>query len=237
MMDEVLIGWMSGLIELSKAGWVLGAGKPWAPGTRLKLLFVGYNGTRNTGADVRVQEMMRQVRHVLGEEKLDLSVLSQNFELSKGYFGDAQQVKLPDVFPPFLFREIPRHHGVITCEGSMFKSKFANALTTMMVGSLGIAAAQNKLAVGYGAEAGHMDPAVLRMVRRYGKQSFVLTRNPESAEILRGLGIATETGTDTAWTFEPHGLEYGQQALRDLGWDGSSTVLVVCPINPFWWPV
>ena len=40
----------------------------------------------------------------------------------------------------------------------MFKSKFANALTTMMIGSLGIAAAQNKLSVGYGAEAGHMDP-------------------------------------------------------------------------------
>ena len=62
MMDEVLIGWMSGLIELSKASWVLGAGKPWTPGTRLKLLFAGYNGTRNTGSDVRVEEMMRQVR-------------------------------------------------------------------------------------------------------------------------------------------------------------------------------
>jgi polysaccharide pyruvyl transferase WcaK-like protein len=25
--------------------------------------------------------------------------------------------------------------------------------------------------------------------------------------------------------------------LRDAGWDGKSTVLAVCPINPFWWPV
>ncbi len=237
MMDELLIGWMSGLIELSKMRWALGAGKPWTPGTRLKLLFAGYNGTRNTGADVRVEEMLRQVRRVLGEEKIELTVLSQNFALSRGYFGDAHQVKLPAVFPAFLFREVPKHHGVVTCEGSMFKSKFANALTTMMVGALGIASAQNKLAVGYGAEAGAMDAPVRRMLRRYGRRAFVITRNAESATILRRFGIMTEVGTDTAWTFEPHGPDYGRRALRDLGWDGSSTVLVVCPINPFWWPV
>jgi polysaccharide pyruvyl transferase WcaK-like protein len=44
-------------------------------------------------------------------------------------------------------------------------------------------------------------------------------------------------GTDTAWTFEPLGPEFGQKVLRDAGWDGSKAVLVVCPINPFWWPV
>jgi len=236
-MDEILIAWVSGLIEMSKQGWMLGAGKPWTPGTRLKLLFAGYNGTRNTGSDVRVEEMLRQVRRVLGEEKIELAVMSQNFELSRGYFGDAQQVKLPDIFPPFLFREIPKHHGVVACEGSMFKSKFANALTAMMVGSLGIASAQNKLSLGYGAEAGAMDPWVRRMVRRYGRESFVVTRNSESAVILRRLGIATEVGTDTAWTFQPLEVDYGRAALRDLGWDGAAAVLAVCPINPFWWPV
>ena len=62
----------------------------------------------------------------------------------------------------------------------MFKSKFANALTTMMIGSLGIAAAQNKLSVGYGAEAGHMDPLVAKMCARYCRNSLVITRNEES---------------------------------------------------------
>jgi polysaccharide pyruvyl transferase WcaK-like protein len=51
------------------------------------------------------------------------------------------------------------------------------------------------------------------------------------------LGVPTELGTDTAWTFEPHPPEYGQKILRDVGWDGNATVLVVCPINPFEWPV
>ncbi|MFZ0636116.1 MAG: polysaccharide pyruvyl transferase family protein [Candidatus Acidiferrales bacterium] len=237
MTDLLLEAWVSSIIERERFSWMLGAGQSWKPGEKLKLLFAGYNGTRNTGSDVRVEEILRQVRRVLGADNISLSVMTQDFEGTRGYFGDARQVHLPDVFPPFLQREVPRHDGVIACEGSMFKSKFANALTTMMIGSLGIAAAQNKISVGYGAEAGAMDPLLQKMCSRYCRDSLVITRNPESQDVLGKLGISTELGTDTAWTFEPLGPEYGEKALREAGWDGESPILVVCPINPFWWPV
>jgi len=237
MMDYVLEAWVSTSIETAKLAWMLGRGQHWRPGEKLRLLFAGYNGTRNTGSDVRVEEMLRQVRHILGPERCELTVMTQNFERTRGYFAGTRQVHLPDVFPPFLRREVPRHHGVVACEGSMFKSKFANALTTMMIGSLGIAAAQNKLSVGYGAEAGEMDAALRWMVRRYCSSSLVITRNEESRVVLRALGVPTELGTDTAWSFEPLGSAYAAKALRDAGWDGRREVLVVCPINPFWWPV
>ena len=133
MMDFVLEAWVSSNIERAKVRWMVGGNKPWQPGGKLKLLFAGYNGTRNMGSDVRVEEMIRQIRHILGAERVDLSVMSQNFERSKGYFEGTNQVHLPDIFPPFLFDEVPKHHGVVACEGSMFKSKFANALTTMMI--------------------------------------------------------------------------------------------------------
>jgi polysaccharide pyruvyl transferase WcaK-like protein len=237
MMDFVLEAWVSALIEATKLDWMLGSGQSWKPGAKLKLLFVGYNGTRNTGSDVRVEEMLRQVRLVLGNQNITLSVMTQNFDLTRGYFGDAQQVFLPDVFPPFLHSEVRKHDGVVACEGSMFKSKFSNALTAMFIGALGIAAAQNKLSLGYGAEAGAMDPSLQRMCRRYGQGSLVITRNIESQEVLGKLGIPTELGTDTAWTFEPLGAAYAQKVLREAGWDGATPVLAVCPINPFWWPV
>src|SRR2546430_10160438 len=135
MTDFLLVAWVSALIEITRFGWMFGLGERWTPGEKLKLLFAGYNGTRNTGSDVRVEEMLRQIRYILGADKVDLSVMSQNFDFSKGYFNDTQQVFLPDIFPPFLGSEVPKHHGVVACEGSMFKSKFANALTTMMIGS------------------------------------------------------------------------------------------------------
>lgn len=237
MMDFILEAWVSANIERAKASWILGNGHRWQPGQKLKLLFAGYNGTRNTGSDVRPEETLRQLRHILGAENVGFAAMSQNFDLTRGYFEGAQQVHLPDVFPPFLSREIPRHHGVVVVEGSAFKSKFANALTAMIVGSLGIAAAQNKLAVGYGSEAGKMDAPVRKLCARYCKNSLVITRNEESRTILRELGVPTELGTDTAWTFKPLPPEFGRKVLTDAGWDGHMPVLIVCPINPFWWPV
>jgi polysaccharide pyruvyl transferase WcaK-like protein len=237
MMDLMIEAWVSASIEKSKLAWMLGRGKPWQPGEKLKLLFAGYNGSRNMGSDVRVQEMLRQIRRILGPENVDFSVMSMNFEWSKGYFEDTRQVHLPDIFPPFLADEVPKHHGVVACEGSMFKSKFANALTTMMIGSLGIAAAENKLSVGYGAEAGHMDPLIRKMCARFCNNSLIITRNEESRTLLRELGVPTQLGTDTAWTFEPQPAEYAQETLRRIGWDGETPILMVCPINPFEWPV
>jgi polysaccharide pyruvyl transferase WcaK-like protein len=211
MTDFFLVAWVSALIEIRRFSWMFGLGKRWTPGEKLKLLFAGYNGTRNTGSDVRVQEMIRQCRHVLGAENVDFSVMSQDFNRSKGYFEGTRQVHLPDVFPPFLSREVKQNHGVITCEGSMFKSKFANALTTMMIGSLGLASAENKISVGYGGEAGHMDPLIRDMCERYVHDSLVITRNVESQDLLRRLGVPTELGTDTAWTFEPNPPEYARK--------------------------
>jgi hypothetical protein len=113
MMDFILEAWVSSAIERSKAGWMLGTGNAWQPGDRLKLLFAGYNGTRNMGSDVRVDEMLRQLRHILGAENVDFRVMSQNFQRSEGYFVGSSQVHLPDIFPPFLSEEVPKHHGVV----------------------------------------------------------------------------------------------------------------------------
>ena len=91
MMDLVLEAWVSSGIEAKKLAWMLGRGKRWQPGEKLKLLFAGYNGTRNTGSDVRVEEMLRQIRHILGPDKTDFSMMTQNFERSRGYFQQARR--------------------------------------------------------------------------------------------------------------------------------------------------
>jgi polysaccharide pyruvyl transferase WcaK-like protein len=237
MTDFLLVAWVSAMIELRSFAWKFGIGKRWTPGEKLKLLFAGYNGTRNTGSDVRVQETLRQIRHVLGAGNVDFSVMTQNFDRTQGYFDGSRQVHLPDVYPPFLFREVHGNHGVVACEGSMFKSKFANALTTMMIGSLGLASAENKLSVAYAGDAGHMDDLIEWMCARYTRESLVITRSLESQQLLSGLGVPNELGADTAWTFEPRPPEYAHSALRKAGWDEKTPILVLCPIHPFVWPV
>ena len=237
MMDLVLEAWVSSSIEAAKLGWMMGKGKPWQPGEKLKLLFAGYNGTRNMGSDVRVEEMLRQIRHILGGDNTSFTVMTFNPSLSQGYFEGTAQVPLPNIFPPFLSDEVPKHHGVVACEGSMFKSKFANALTTMMIGSLGIAAAQNKLSGGYGGEAGHMDPLIAGNVRALLSE---FTGDHPQRRIANSSARARSTdrvGYRHGVDIRSRPAEYGQAVLRKIGWDGSTPVLVVCPINPFEWPV
>ncbi len=235
--DAALMASMAAMVELAATRYALDPGAQWAPGQPLKLLFSGYTGTRNTGADVRVEEMIRQVRHLLGDELAELSILTIDPEGSRRYFRTVRQLHLPQIFPKFAVEAVHAHHGVIACEGSMFKSKFANALSTLMVGTLGAAVAEGKIAVGYGGEAGGMDPGLEALCRRYLKGALVISRNVESAAILERLGVTCRVGTDTAWTFEPDPPEVGDRMLRAAGWDGRMPVLVACPINAFWWPV
>src|SRR5690606_4023553 len=103
----------------------------WKAGEPLKLYLAGYVGARNTGADVRVEEMVRQLRHIVGDEQLELTLPAFDRARCAGYFRAVRHQTLPVVFPRFLFREVPKHHGVVACVGSMFKSKFSNALSTM----------------------------------------------------------------------------------------------------------
>lgn len=236
--DRALQASMAAAIEATAVRGVMGMSpETWSPGKPLRLLLAGYVGTRNTGADVRVEEMIRQFRHVVGDDDLELGIMTIDPKLTRGYFRAVHQMTLPAVFPPFLAEQCPKYHGVVACEGSMFKSKFSSALTCMMAGALGVANAENKLSVGYGAEAGAMTPSLRDFVRKHCKKSLVICRNEPSREVLGELGIRTTSGADTAWTFDPAPSARGQQLLREAGWDGRQKILVVCPINPFWWPV
>jgi len=73
---------------------------------------------------VRVQEMLRQIRHVLGAEHVDFIVMTQNFERTKGYFEATRQVYLPDVYRRFSFARSGRITVSSLAKARMFKSKF-----------------------------------------------------------------------------------------------------------------
>jgi polysaccharide pyruvyl transferase WcaK-like protein len=235
--DRMLQRSMSAVIEIAAQRQEVSPAPHWRPGEPIKMLLAGYAGTRNTGADVRVEEMIRQFRHLFSDEHLELSIFTLDPALTRGYFQTVKQIELPKIFPQFLSKTIHEQHGVIACEGSMFKSKFANALSTMMVGAIGLALVENKVAVGYGGEAGKMDPSLESMVRKHCQGALIISRNEESSKILDRLGVASKPGTDTAWTFNPADPRIGEDILRRAGWDGKQKVLALAPINPFWWPV
>lgn len=206
------------------------------PGAPLRLLFAGYAGGGNTGSDVRVAEMMRQVRAILGRDKVVIGLVATGDELPPDLLDEVILEPVLDYFPDFLMQTIPRYDGVIACDGSMFKSNLCSMLSGMLGGALGIAAAAGKLAIGYGAEAGKMDPDLSEFVAGLGRAPLVLCRNEESRAVLEPLGLRTTGGADTAWTYQAEPAVAATDRLHALRLE-RRPLLVVCPMNPFWWPV
>src|SRR5688572_11376014 len=95
---------------------------------KLKLLFAGYTGANNMGADVRVEEMLRQFRHLFGPERMEPTVFSFGKPRWDGYFQGAERLRPNVNFPAHLSRLVPNYDGVVACEGSLFKSHFTDLL-------------------------------------------------------------------------------------------------------------
>lgn len=203
----------------------------------LRLLLVGYNGARNVGSDIRVAEMIRQFNERFGQDQLRFSLIGQ---IQGGHdiaFDNLTTIPLLAPFPDVLAREVPKHDVVISCEGSMFTSKFSNAFSIMMAGALGMASAAGKVALAVGAEAGPMDDILSSFVQSHCQDALVLPRSRRSFERLSQLNLNCHSGTDTAWTLPVASPRKAERLLKESGWDGERPLLAICPISPFYWPL
>lgn len=210
---------------------------PWHPGTPLKLLLAGYSGAGNVGTEMRAGEILRQLRHLLGPG-VEFSALSMGSTLPADVLPDVTCLPLSAGYiPEVVVGATRQHHGTIACEGSMFKSTFANVLSAVMAGALAAAARGRKLSVGYGAEVTDMDAPLEDFIRRHVDQSLILCRNEPSRRAAIELGLRAAPGADTGWTVPASPPEAGRRLLQARGWNGHDPILTICPMNPFWWPV
>ncbi len=222
---------------LSKIG--IGNYEEWSPGSRLKVLLVGYNGARNTGSDVRVVSIARQVKELFGKDNVEITVMTLNADSLKGYFDDDVKIlTFSSLFPLDLYRACSSHHVAILCEGSTLKSTFANALTLFLCEASGVMSAQNKPCIAYGSEVGSMESFLKKAAERLCKDTYFITRTEDSFEALKKLGLTGHAGTDAAWLYDGAiNNDKADKMLRDQGWDGVKPLLGIAVINPFCWPV
>jgi polysaccharide pyruvyl transferase WcaK-like protein len=202
-------------------------------------LLLGYTGLGNVGADIRVREMVRQFQVIFGHTPLEPQLVVMGEQPIDPVLDGLGKVKLDTYFPSFLRENMGRVDGVIACEGSMFTSTFSDILSATFAAGIGYAARAGKLAVGYGAESGRMSERLTQFVQGACDNGLLLARSQGTYEQLTQLGLRTDHGADSAWTYEPGdaALAQAQERLRAAGWNGQAPVAVVCPINPFWWPV
>jgi polysaccharide pyruvyl transferase WcaK-like protein len=203
---------------------------------RPRILLAGYSGACNTGADLRTGEIVRQLWAELGADRLELGVLVVGARALPDW--GPVTIERIEGYPPDAVHDLcVRYDAVVICEGSLFTSTFSNSLAMLLTAFLGMATALGKPAVAYGAEADHMSPEIEAFVRSQAAQALLIARNAPSQQRLTAMGLAAELGTDTAWSYRPAHPKAADTALRALGWDGEAEVLVLCPTNPFRWPL
>ena len=235
-MDHVLCALIYVIVAFSR---FFGRQNRWKPGEKRRILLVGYNGARNTGSDVRVAAIARQVKALFGADKVRLTVMTLDAKTLQGYFDDDVKLLTFSSFFPFdLFRACTSHHAAILCEGSTLKSTFANALTLFMCEAAGIMAAQKKPCIAYGSEIGEMEPFLRKAVSRLCRDTYFITRTRGSYRALKKLGLHGHAGTDASWTYDGAISADGvERLLMGQGWDGRTPLLGLAVINPFCWPV
>ena len=213
----------SPLAPVSRAEW-----RPFRP------LLMGYNGAGNVGSDVRVAEMLRQFRKLFEHTGFDPGLVVID-RMTEPFFSSLRLVARDCYTPDFLAREVPRYDAVIACEGSMFTSTFSDTLASGLAGSIAYAHRLGRPGIAYGADGGKMTPALSEFISEVCTENLLLCRNRETHHMLEAVGLRARSGADTAWTFEPTGVD-AREMLMAAGWDGQSRVIAICPVNPFWWP-
>lgn len=234
-MDNLLAWCVRGSVAVAK----LPAFEVWKPGDRLKVLLLGYNGKRNTGADVRVVEIVKQFNRILGEDSVEITVPTLNLEMTQVYFGPETRLsKLSSIFFKDVLDFCSTNHIAVISEGSTLKSQFANALTLYFCEGAGVMKKQGKPSIAYGSEAGRMDPFVQKLAADLCDETYFIMRSEASLKIIRDMGLEGRIGADTAWTFPPSDKAWVEQELREkTGWDGKKPILGVAVIDPWSYPV
>lgn len=180
-MDHLLYYLINIIVAASRLAKPLSALWPglydeWAPGKKRKILLVGYNGARNTGSDVRVIAIARQLKELFDPDEIKITVMTLDPSTMEGYFDeDVELLKFSTLFPIDLFRACSSHHVAILCEGSTLKSTFANALTLFHCEAAGIMAAQHKPCIAYGSEVGYMEPFLEKAAAKFCRQTYFIT--------------------------------------------------------------
>lgn len=241
---EIIMEWIVRLmVWLSRWAWLFSRCgiiryENWQPGQKQKILLVGYNGARNTGADARVVALVEQLTKEFGD-KIEITVMTLNPENTKGYFPESVHIyPFPTFFCWSLFRAASAHHVAILCEGSTLTHTFADALSMFFCQVAGIMKRQGKPCIAYGSDVTPLQPRLRRLTQQTCSEVQFIARSKPSLNALKEMGLQCTLGTDTAWTFRVSGQhDRGRDMLMQQGWDGKKKLIGVAVINPYCWPV
>jgi len=213
----------------------------WQPGKPLKILLLAYSGARNTGAESRVGECIRQLNQLFGEDNIEINMLTLDVAETEEYFKGykAKFHHMNSVFFLDVFKHVLKNHVIVLPEGSCWKENFATALLLYFLYGVGLADRLGKASFSYSVEAGEMNRLNNFLSWHLSRDmTRIITRSQPSADVLERIGLqAHSVRVDTAWTMPCQSSAWARSKLKEMGWDGKKPLCAFAFQNYFWWPV
>ncbi len=239
--DFVYSGLTVGLVyTLGKGAKLLAANKKWKPGEKLQVLFLAYSGARNTGAEVRVAECLRQTNQILGADNIEINMMTLDVAEAEQYFkGYKVNLRhLNSVFFGDVFKQVLRNHLIVLVEGSCWKENFASALLLYFLYGAGLARQMGKASFSYAVDAGKMNKINNYVSWLLSRDTKLITRSAPASQVLADISLpGAIQRVDTAWSMPTETPAWADAKLKELGWNGKKKLAGLAFQNYFWWPI
>jgi len=200
----------------------------------IRCLLMGYNGTGNTGSDIRLLTAIDDVRAAFGEET-SITIVSIDCERTESVIPSDERIQVvpfklaPHKFIPSSYRLAWQHDVTILIEGSTFKQSWSPWLLHAYIWSAQHALWCGNYAVAYAVDVGDLT-AFHALCTRWivNKMSLVMTRTEIARKRLEDMGVKRPiiANTDTAFQYRGH-----------VDSSPGPPAVGIAPVEFFHWPV
>ena len=205
-----------------------------------KVFCLGYNGSNNTGSEVRLISIIEDVRSVF-DNKVNITIPTFNIKNLRRYIKEDQNLKithLPSIYHFSITNAVKNHDLIILVEGSCYMDTWTWALLWAFLLATKQAYASGKLVVAYSVDAGEIKSSnLVKACREIDKTDLIIVRNRAAAERLKKWGITApiEVTADSAFTFNPDPTFEG--IVNDVWPEAKGKVIGFAMIDFYCWPV
>ena len=213
---------------------------------KIKIVFAGYSGENNTGAESRIVTVVKDVKASLGDlVEVQITVPTLSKKNIRRYLKD-EDVKIIEMgwigkFILNMLRMVIQWNDIlILVEGASFTDHFSSVFIFIFLFATLIAKLCGKKVVAYALDCGELKPYNQKLLRLLGnKIDLIIARTEDSKRRMEKFGIKKEVfvTTDPAFQYSPPGDEYVKSLLKKLNLSLDKPLVGIAGKEFFWFPI
>lgn len=208
----------------------------------LNCVIMGYCGLNNTGAECRINEMIKQINNEL-PNRLTIKIFTHNEKLTSRYIEESPNISIIECAPHQLFKVskiIAQCDIFILAEGCTFKDDLTPLLIWAFFFTCGLAQSLGKTTIAYAVDAGKMSKPHQKFAKTIANNLDLLTvRTKKSVALLEEIGVTNtiKITADTAFLTDVKDLKWFDKLLTKNKINKNKPLIGIAYKDFYCWPI